>query len=129
LADHKVKQYGARIRLLDAGLVQQAHQVGEQSPAAAKVAGDEEGDEAAADIPAERAAEFVVRIEQFVAQALDYARKMGRTSDEYKDGLVYEERKRVLAEFIKAAQGWKRCSRCQAYVGLFSLDRSQQTMS
>lgn len=93
-----------------------AHQVGQQSPFAGKTAGTEEedGDEAGQDVPAERAAEFIVRIEQFVATALEHSRRLGQTSDDYKDGLVYEERKRVMNEFIKAAQGWKRCSRCQA---------------
>lgn len=56
----------------------------------------------------------MVRMDNFVEQAMQYARAKGLGKDEYKDGLVYEERKRVLADFVRAAQGWKRCSRCQA---------------
>lgn len=67
-----------------------------------------------ANTTAESAAEFIDRIEQFCSIALKQARRAGRGRDDYKDGLVYEERKRLFADFIKAAQNYKRCYRCDA---------------
>ncbi len=63
-------------------------------------------------LPAETAAEFVVRMEEYVRYQLKMAKKRGGVKDEYKDGLVYEERKRVLHEFGK--KNWGRCTRCTA---------------
>ena len=96
--------------------MQHAHQLAQQSPQGAKQAEGEDGeaDDAMAEIPAESAADFMHRMDQFVNVAIAMARQQGRGNDEYKDGLVYEERKRVLAEFVKAAQGWKKCTRCNA---------------
>jgi len=83
----------------------------EKKPATASgEAADEET--IAAAIPAETAAEFIVRMEGYVKHHLHSAKKRGGVKDEYKDGLVYEERKRVLHDFGRKA--WGKCTRCSA---------------
>lgn len=70
--------------------------------------------EEAEEIAAETAAEFIVRLENFTNAALAMGRKKGAGKDDYKDGLVYEERKMLLAEFVKACVQYKKCARCNA---------------
>lgn len=115
----QLRKYISRIRLLDAGLLEEAHYVAslhpsmseEQLPATTNsLAPDEEM--VAAAIPKETAAEFVVRMEEYVKYQLHIAKKRGGVKDEYKDGLVYEERKRVLHDFGR--KGWVKCARCTA---------------
>lgn len=65
-------------------------------------------------MPAQSAAEFIVRIEQFVRHHLSLAKKRGGVKDEYKDGLVYEERKATLHQALSAAKKSKKCLRCAA---------------
>lgn len=101
------------------GLTEHAHHIAQLSPNPERNPGDaedgEQGDAAGEnDIPAESAAEFIQRMENFTNQAIALFHREGRTRDDYKDGIVYEERKRVLHEFVKLAQGWKRCTRCNA---------------
>jgi DNA-directed RNA polymerase I subunit RPA1 len=62
--------------------------------------------------PAEGIAEFIVRMENYVNHQLKAAAKVGGVRDEYKDGLVYEERKKVLSEFAKKT--YAKCNRCMA---------------
>lgn len=115
-----MQQYACRIKLLDAGLIEAAHDVGRQSPSGSSEAQNNADDiedqgEETAEIPAETAAQFVKRLVAFTDNALAQARRTGAGGkDDYKDGLVYEERKALLSTFVKALVGWKRCQRCQA---------------
>lgn len=105
--------------MLDAGLIEAAHIVGQQSMTGGSNskpgAKDSEGEEDEEEVPAETAEEFIKRIETFTMDALVRARQSGAGGkDDYKDGLVYEERKSILSEFVKACAGWKRCMSCHA---------------
>jgi DNA-directed RNA polymerase I subunit RPA1 len=110
----------ARLRLLDAGLLQESHDIVHMFSLSTRdpkeAAQDaEEGDETRNGEPSESAAERLIRMEGFVKHALSQARKRGIGNDSYKDGLVYEERKRVVAEFYAmATKTWRRCTRCKA---------------
>lgn len=81
---------------------------------------DAEGDvdmDAPAPQTIESAAEFMVRIEAYVYHHLKLAKQNAGGSDSkvedgYKDGLVFEERKKLLHEFGKKI--WNRCTRCTA---------------
>jgi hypothetical protein len=130
LISYQISQYVARLRLLDAGLVEQAHEIANMFPD--PVADDEEdleddelegggsgskkkgrrGESSA--MPAQNAAEFIVRIDKFVKHHLALAKKRGGVKDEYKDGLVYEERKATLQQALVAAKKPKKCLRCAA---------------
>ncbi|CAK9780803.1 beta and beta-prime subunits of DNA dependent RNA-polymerase [Cutaneotrichosporon oleaginosum] len=118
-----LKRYVARLRLLDAGCLEEAHYVAHLAPNAGASKGDEEGeaDDADANVSAESAAEFILRIETYVKQVLKLRKKKDER-DAYKDGLVYEERRRVLQEFGKKI--WNRCSHCQAYGNTFRKEKS-----
>jgi DNA-directed RNA polymerase I subunit RPA1 len=65
-------------------------------------------------MPAQSAAEFMVRIQQFVKHHISLAKRSGGIKDEYKDGLVYEERKATLHQALSAAKKSKKCLRCSA---------------
>jgi DNA-directed RNA polymerase I subunit RPA1 len=56
----------------------------------------------------------MIRIDKFTETALRQARGDKRFRDNYKDGLVYEERKKLLAEFARKSAEWKKCTRCLA---------------
>lgn len=112
----------AQLRLLDAGCLEEAHYVANFHPVSkagpTKDDGEEDED---ADVPAETAAEFILRMETYVKVVLKSKKKRG-VRDDYKDGLVYEERKRVLHEFGKKV--WNRCAHCQAYGNTFRKEKS-----
>jgi DNA-directed RNA polymerase I subunit RPA1 len=103
----------ARLRLLDAGLLEQSHLVSTIVPSTRSRDDEGSGDEGAAvaRIAAEDAAEIMIRIDNFTDTALRQAKK---SRDGYKDGLVFEERRKVLAEFAKKSAEWKKCTRCLA---------------
>jgi DNA-directed RNA polymerase I subunit RPA1 len=68
-----------------------------------------------ADADAESEERFIERVEAFVREALAEAEGQGSSSrDAYKDDLVYNERKKVIAEFSK--RGYKKCHSCKASV-------------
>ena len=119
LITNQLQQFIARICLLDAGLLEAAHQVASLVPTAGRSkadSDDEEGGEGGGSIPAETAAEVMVRINKYVEASLKIAKRQGKGKDEYKDGLVFEERQKVLAEFARQSSQWKKCSRCLACV-------------
>ncbi|WVQ96644.1 hypothetical protein IAU59_003749 [Kwoniella sp. CBS 9459] len=128
--------YVARIRLLDAGLMTESHDVAAifaKALGTSSKAGDEEAlgeDEeigagpASKSISKENAAELIVRVDAYVSAQLDSARKLGNGNgrDSYKDGIVFEERKRLLHEFSK--KNWAKCSRCSAHAYTFRKEKA-----
>ncbi|WWC70704.1 uncharacterized protein I206_104655 [Kwoniella pini CBS 10737] len=126
--------YVARIRLLDAGLLTESHEVASIFAKAmgSPVSKDDEPDleeEIAGGgghkaISRENAAELIVRVDAYVSATLEAAKKVsnGSTRDAYKDGLVFEERKRLLSEFAK--KNWAKCSRCSAYAYTFRKEKA-----
>ncbi|KAL7423169.1 hypothetical protein Q5752_002469 [Cryptotrichosporon argae] len=120
-----LKKYVARLRLLDAGCLEEAHIVAGMFPVAKSAAepkGELETDAIDDDVvPAEGAAEFIIRLESYVKTVLRAKHKRG-AKDEYKDGLVFEERKRVLGEFSKKLYG--KCFHCQAHAYTFRKEKS-----
>lgn len=84
-----------------------------EDKAADKRAAEDELEKADADAESEE--RFIERVEAFVKQALAEAKGLGSSSrDAYKDDLVYNERKKVIAEFSK--RGYKKCHSCKASV-------------
>ncbi|WVR06374.1 hypothetical protein IAU60_003405 [Kwoniella sp. DSM 27419] len=127
-----LSSYVARIRLLDAGLLTESYDV---AAIFAKAMGtpmntndadedEEPGTSAPKTISKENAAELIVRVDAYVSAQLEAARKSGTSSgrDSYKDGLVFEERKRLLAEFSK--KNWAKCSRCSAHAFTFRKEKA-----
>ncbi|KAL0255697.1 hypothetical protein I308_100504 [Cryptococcus tetragattii IND107] len=130
--------YVARLRLLDAGLLTESHEVaalfdnaiGKSSRHKDNEDEDAEGDvdmDAPAPQTIESAAEFMVRIGAYVQHHLKLARqnaggKDNKVEDGYKDGLVFEERKKLLHEFGKKI--WNRCTRCTAYGNTFRKEKA-----
>ncbi|WRT67829.1 uncharacterized protein IL334_004803 [Kwoniella shivajii] len=128
--------YVARIRLLDAGLLTESHEVAsifakamgtstsrddEPNDDEEEIAGGGGGPKT---ITKENAAELIVRVDAYVSATLEAAKKAsnGSTRDSYKDGLVFEERKRLLAEFSK--KNWGKCTRCAAYAYTFRKEKA-----
>ena len=113
-------QYIARLKLLNAGLIAESHQVAKFMPYAREeeAADEEEGGKKAkaAAVSAQTAAEHIVRLEAYVKEQLHKAKKRGTTQDSYKDGLVYQERRALLDDVLRVQQrSWRvRCTRCQA---------------
>ncbi|WOO77423.1 DNA-directed RNA polymerase I subunit rpa1 [Vanrija pseudolonga] len=119
-----LKRYIARLRLLDAGLLEESHYVANFRPQTGDrgaAAEDAEEEDADVSVPAETAAEFILRMELYVKTVLK-AKKARDNRDDYKDGLVFEERRRVLNEFGKKI--WSKCSHCQAYGNTFRKEKS-----
>lgn len=118
LADSQLAQYIARLRLLEMGQLEAAFEITRISPTQAKGGNGDDAqgsdDEEGGAVPAETAAELIIRIEKFVQQVLRKPRQAGQPKDQYKDGLVFEERKKVLAEFAREGTRYKKCSRCLA---------------
>lgn len=109
------------MHLLDAGLLEDAHTLASFFPVTTDIRDDGDTGEApreaaAAAIAPERAAEYVIRLNEFVKNKLKRAEKRGIGKDEYKDGLVYQERKQVLGGVLKTGgRPWnRRCARCLA---------------
>ena len=67
-------------------------------------------------VDAKTAAEAIERLKAYVAHELSRARKRGGKKDDYKDGLVYTERRVLLDDVLKVQQRpWRvKCSRCGA---------------
>ncbi|WVO12596.1 hypothetical protein L204_100201 [Cryptococcus depauperatus] len=130
--------YTARLRLLDAGLLTESYEVStlfdNAIGKASRHKGTDDDDEDAdgdinMDAPTsqniESAANFMVRIEAYVSHRLKTAKQNAsniRMEDGYKDGLVFEERKKLLHEFGKKI--WNRCSRCSAYGNTFRKEKA-----
>ncbi|KDQ18256.1 hypothetical protein BOTBODRAFT_554491 [Botryobasidium botryosum FD-172 SS1] len=108
-------KYIAKLRLLEHGLLDAAntlddiHIRGEKS-----TGGDEEEKEG--EERQESTEEFEQRINLFVHAHL--YRASGSKRDDYKDGIVYQTRKEVITEFLKATIA-KKCSNCGAFAHSF----------
>ena len=87
----------------------------QDSPDDGDDAGNKRDIEAAA-IASETAGEYIVKLGQFVKNTLKEVRKRGIRQDDYKDGLVYQERKETLdGVFRTGGRSWMRkCTRCHA---------------
>lgn len=122
----------ARLQLLDHGLLKESQVIAEMAPKSrATTTTDEATGEEEEDVPTETVEQFSKRIDDAVRQFIEQAtadegiadvdgaeqktdptrhRVSGR--DDYKDGLVYAERKAVLHEFGRKA--YAKCSHCSA---------------
>lgn len=67
-------------------------------------------------IAPETAGEYIVRMDNFAKSAVHKAKKRGAGKDDYKDGLVYQERRELLDGFLRpGSRPWmRRCGRCSA---------------
>lgn len=74
---------------------------------------DSDGDEASEE-KSETEQAFIHRMESFVTASLAAVKapSSGNKRDAYKDDLVYNERKKLIAEFSK--RGYKKCHGCKA---------------
>ncbi|ORY24297.1 putative DNA-directed RNA polymerase I 190 kDa polypeptide [Naematelia encephala] len=126
-----LRQHIARLQLLDAGLAEESHVINQLIPIEkGEDEGDDEDDQrkgaAAAQLSAQTAAEYILRIENFTKHALSIAKRKGTGKDAYKEGLVFEERKQVMHETLAASgKPWaRRCLRCQAFAPTFRKEKS-----
>jgi len=115
----QLKRYIARLRLLDAGCLEEAHYIADFHPVTKSKDGDE--DVADQDVAAESAAQFIVRMEQYVKAVLK-SKKKKHVRDDYKEDLVFQERRKVLNEFGKKA--YARCSHCTAFGNTFRKEKA-----
>lgn len=93
----------AKLRLLDAGLLVAAKLVDDMHLKSKQSDEDEDGDGTAV----EDIDDFAMRVELWVQNHLRSAASSSKR-DSYKDGLVYQERKDVVHEFLKSTQR-KKC--------------------
>lgn len=117
----QIFRYAAKLSLLEHGLVVQADQV-DALPMRVATKGkgsvdkslEESGE--STDEPEETIDQYKHRLDTWVSVCLQRAEEagMGYGRDEYKkSGIVYDKRKRVIAEFIKSLTK-KKCDRCGA---------------
>jgi DNA-directed RNA polymerase I subunit RPA1 len=117
--------------LLNAGLLEEAREVAGMLPktSSTDADADDDDDEEVAATPkkklgktdkaessrqaAQAASEWIVQIEDYTDTQLAAARKRGVGRDSYKDGLVFEERRKTLRDFFNLARP-KKCTRCKA---------------
>jgi hypothetical protein len=105
--------------LLDAGLIEQAHEIVQfiSRATSAASAGDEgeDAEETAATLPVETAADLLVRMEGFVTSQLHEAKKKSTGKDAGLDAMIYEERKAARKELsARLAKSRARCQKCRA---------------
>lgn len=98
------------MRLLEHGLLDAANSVDDIHIRVKKSTGDDEGEEEEEGSD-ETVEEFEQRINLFVHAHL--YRASGSKRDDYKDGVVYNTRKEVIAEFIKSTI-LQKCTNCGA---------------
>ena len=78
---------------------------------------EQAGPSAGAAVPLETAKDHIAKLQNYVKFHLHNAKKRGLVRDNYRNGVVYEERKTVLEEVLKgeSSRAWRnKCSRCQA---------------
>jgi hypothetical protein len=118
----KVAKFVARLTLLDHGLLTASLELNRLHPHINPKGKDKQREasvEAEAeellgeleDKPDETEEQFIQRIADFVNNAMK-GKKGSLGRDGYKDGLVYDERKKTIAEFTK--MGHKKCQKCKA---------------
>ncbi|KAG6868169.1 hypothetical protein C0993_006837 [Termitomyces sp. T159_Od127] len=113
-------KYIAKFRLLEHGLLDAAQGVDDLhihlSRKSRKKAGDEDELETEAtdkhDVPDETVDQFTMRVNLYVAVHLSRASNSKR--DHYKDGLVYQTRKDLISDFLKATL-LKKCQNADSY--------------
>ena len=110
-------KFVGRLTLLDHGLLTDSLALAGMSAAivfATIGADDDEGNdkEEKDEKEAETEAHYIARLEDFVRDCIRKGGKAAEGRDSYKDGLVYEERKKVISEFAK--KGYKKCQKCKA---------------
>lgn len=95
----------AKLKLLECGLLNAANLLD-------RVNVEDHEQSGKKDTARETVEEFEERVEQYVHQYLRGSSSARR--GDYKDGPVYQARKKVIEEFIKTAQSnYKRCSRSE----------------
>lgn len=115
-----MKYYVCRLKLLDAGLIEQAHEIVQFISRATSAAAEdnEEGDDAEETVPqvaVETAADLLVRMEGFVTSQLHEAKKKSTGKDAGLDAMIYEERKAARKELsARLAKSRARCQKCRA---------------
>ncbi|GAA6038963.1 hypothetical protein JCM8097_000597 [Rhodosporidiobolus ruineniae] len=135
LNDVQIQKQIARLTLLEHGLVNAALTVdslfqGPSAPtkkaAAAKAkaaASDNIEDRDAGESTEESSGEFAVRLQMWVLQLVNAARKgkqAHKGRDEYKEsGTVFDVRRKVINQFIKSLAVKRRCERCGAHAHRF----------
>ena len=109
-------KFVGRLTLLDHGLLTDSLALANMSAAIVFATLDPDGEEDSKPEKEEREAEneehYIARLEDFVRDAIRRGGKAAEGRDSYKDGLVYDERKRVISEFAK--KGYKKCQKCKA---------------
>ncbi|TFY66559.1 hypothetical protein EVG20_g4537, partial [Dentipellis fragilis] len=105
IARAQVIKYAAKLRLLEHGLLDAAKGLDDIRMATRKKADlmDEEED----DTPEETLESFEGRVNAYVLICLH--RASGSRRDDYKDSLVFQARKDLIVEFLKAAVGVRKC--------------------
>ncbi|CAL1701179.1 unnamed protein product [Somion occarium] len=88
-------KYVAKLRLLEHGLLVAANMLDDLNVSTAKNGEDDEG----SDEPLESYEDFEKRVNAFVA--VNFAAASSTSRDNYKDGLVFQERKNLISQFIK----------------------------
>lgn len=111
----------AKFRLLEHGLLDAAKALDDLHVNTKKVGEDEDEE----DVVAESLADFEKRVNLFVTIHLARA-PPGSGRDNYKDGMVYNARKELIAEFTKAVMV-RKCQNpdCGAYVSFYTTGRAQ----
>lgn len=118
----QVKYYVSRLKLLDAGLLEQAHELVQFISRATSAAAQKEDDgaddaveETIAAVPVETAADLMVRMDGYVKAQLHDAKKRASGKDESLDAMIYEERKIARKELSgRLAKTRSRCQKCRA---------------
>ena len=135
-AHSQVRYYVARLKLLDAGLIEQAHVLTNFINPAAPSKGEEQEEEMAEGggggtvLPAQSAAELIIKMDEFVKGQLyrakkqsassstgagDTSRANGREGDAALDSMIYEERKLARKDLAaRLVKSRNRCQRCRA---------------
>lgn len=121
----QVRQYLARIRLLDAGFLVEAQDVANRVAESVDMAQNPEdgmdvygqqlndAGEGKKQRMSENVAALMVKIDNFVQHKVGSARPGSAGANSYKDGLVFEERRRTIREFLGLVKP-NRCQRCRA---------------
>ncbi|KDQ64322.1 hypothetical protein JAAARDRAFT_187666 [Jaapia argillacea MUCL 33604] len=105
-------KYVAKFRLLEHGLLEPAQELDRMQRHSKKKKGIEEDDSDEDESDSESLQAYKDRLNAFVILNLHRAR--GSTRDQYKDTLVYQARRDLVTEFLKATIT-KKCHNCSAF--------------
>jgi hypothetical protein len=107
----QISKFNAKLRLIEHGLLVPAKMLDEVNLQESRKGEGEDEDE-----DGESIEEFEARLHKFVQGNLQRASSSKR--DHYKDDLVYQARKEVIVEFMRAVVSRKKCANCNACVGM-----------